>query len=83
MARTIDSGVEEAGDVMRGLSDAGIDMDDVGLSLEQRGIAGFQHSFQKVIDVLDAKRQRLGCSVRWTGPDGHYSGCWPPASSLR
>ena len=59
--RTIDSGVEEAGDVMRGLSDAGIDIDDVGLSLEQRGIAGFQYSFQKVIDVLDAKRQRLGC----------------------
>ena len=28
--------------------------------------------------VLDAKRQRLGRSVRWTGPDGHCSGCSPP-----
>jgi transaldolase len=58
LARTIDSGVEEADDLMRRLSDAGIDMDDVGLTLEHRGIAGFQYSFQKVLDVLDSKRQR-------------------------
>jgi len=30
--------------------------------LEHRGVAGFQHSFQQVIDVLEAKRHRLGCA---------------------
>jgi transaldolase len=61
LARTIDSGVEQASDLMQRLSDAGIDMDDVGLTLEHRGIAGFAYSLQKVLDGLDSKRQRLGC----------------------
>jgi hypothetical protein len=52
--------VDEAGDLIRRLSDADIDMDDVGLTLERRGIAGFQYSFQKVLDGLDSRRQRLG-----------------------
>jgi transaldolase len=60
VARTIDSGVAEAADLMRRLSEAGIDMEDVGRTLERRGVAGFQYSFQKVLDGLDARRQRLG-----------------------
>ena len=62
VARTVDAGVQEAGDLMGRLADAGIDMEEVGPVLERRGIAGFQHSFQKVIDMLEAKRQRLGCA---------------------
>src|SRR5690606_23387478 len=62
VARTIDAGVQEAGVLMGRLTDAGIDMEEVGSTLERRGIAGFQHSFQKVIDMLEAKRQRLGCA---------------------
>jgi len=62
VARTVDAGVQEAGDLMGRLADAGIDMEEVGPALERRGIAGFQHSFQKVIDMLEAKRQRLGCA---------------------
>ena len=55
LARTIDANVEEAADVMRGLAAAGIDMDDVGMSLEDEGLAAFEESFQGVLAALDAK----------------------------
>jgi transaldolase len=55
LARTIDTGVDEAADVMRRLATAGIDMDDVGLALETRGVASFHGSFQEVLAALDAK----------------------------
>ena len=41
LARTIDTGVEEAAEVMRRLAAVGIDMDDVGLTLEDNGVASF------------------------------------------
>ena len=47
---------------MRWLAEAGINLDDVGLRLENQGVAGFQHSFERAIAILDAKRQRLGCA---------------------
>lgn len=62
VSRTIDTGVQDARDVLRWLAGTGIDMDDVGLKLENQGVAGFERSFQRVIEVLDAKRQRLGCA---------------------
>ena len=62
LARTIDTDVLEARDVMRWLAEAGINLDDVGLRLENQGVAGFQHSFEQAIAILDAKRQRLGCA---------------------
>jgi transaldolase len=55
LARTIDTGVDEAADVMRRLATAGIDMDDVGLGLETRGVASFHRSFQAVLAALEAK----------------------------
>lgn len=60
LSRTIDTGVQDARDVMAWLAGTGIDMDDVGQTLENQGVAGFERSFRRVIDVLDAKRQRLG-----------------------
>ena len=39
LARTIDTGVDEAAEVSR-LVAVGIDMDDVGLTLEDRGVVG-------------------------------------------
>ena len=62
LARTIDTDVLEARDVMRWLAEAAINLDDVGLRLENQGVAGFQHSFERAIAILDAKRQRLGCA---------------------
>ncbi|MGH9229461.1 MAG: transaldolase [Acidimicrobiales bacterium] len=55
LARTIDTGVDEAADVMRRLATVGIDMDDVGLALEAQGVASFHTSFRRVLDALDAK----------------------------
>jgi transaldolase len=55
LARTIDTGVDEAADVMRRLATVGIDMDDVGLALETQGVASFHTSFQDVLAALDAK----------------------------
>src|SRR5665811_1979790 len=55
LARTIDSGVADADEVMRRLAAAGIDMDDVGLTLEDRGVAGFHESFQDMLAGLAAK----------------------------
>jgi transaldolase len=55
LARTVDTGVDEAADVMRRLATVGIDMDDVGLALEIQGVASFHGSFQKLLAALDAK----------------------------
>jgi transaldolase len=59
LARTIDTDVGEAREVMRRLEGVGIDMDAVGLTLEDHGVAGFHQSFQDVLGELDAKARRL------------------------
>ena len=68
---------------MRRLAAVGIDMDDVGLTLEDNGVAGFHESFQD-----DARRPRrqgppAQPALRWTGPDGRCSGWSPPPPSPR
>ena len=40
---------------MRRLAAAGIDMDDVGLTLEDKGVAGFHESCQDMLAGLTAK----------------------------
>jgi transaldolase len=55
VARTIDAGVGEAETVMRAVSKAGVDMDEVGHTLENEGIVAFQTSFAHVLGTLDAK----------------------------
>lgn len=62
VARTVDTGVAEAREVLRSIAEAGIDMDEVGVTLENRGVAAFQRSYQEALAILDAKRQRLGCA---------------------
>jgi transaldolase len=59
LARTIDTGVDQAAQVMRRLAAAGIDMDDVGLTLENNGVAGFHESFQHVLASLNTKAGQL------------------------
>ncbi|WP_442788777.1 transaldolase [Dactylosporangium sp. NBC_01737] len=59
LARTIDTDVDEAAEVMRRLPAAGVDMDDVGLTLEAQGIAGFHDASQRVLAALAAKAERL------------------------
>jgi transaldolase len=57
--RTIDTQVDEARDVMRDLEAIGVDMDDVGLTLEDEGVASFHESFRHVLGALEAKADQL------------------------
>ncbi|HKN39498.1 MAG TPA: transaldolase [Acidimicrobiia bacterium] len=59
LVRTVDTGVEEAAEVMRRLAATGVDMDDVGLTLEEQGVASFHASFQEVLAALDTKAAQL------------------------
>src|SRR5450756_916634 len=66
LARTIDTGVADADEVMRRLASAGIDMDDVGLTLEDKGVASFHKSFQDMLAGLAAKAPSgLDAEVGW------------------
>jgi transaldolase len=59
LARTIDADVDDAHLAMRELLAAGIDMDDVGLTLEGHGVAAFHQSFQDVLGALNVKARGL------------------------
>ena len=59
LARTVDTDVDEATEVMRRLAAVGIDMDDVGLTLEDNGVAGFHESFQHMLASLHGKARNL------------------------
>jgi transaldolase len=59
LARTIDLDVEEADDTMRRLAALGVDMDDVGLTLENQGVASFHESFRQLLAVLDGNASPL------------------------
>ena len=64
LARTIDADRDGAAAVLRRLAGVGIDMDDVGLTLEAAGVAGFHASFAGVLDALEAKARRLAAHHR-------------------
>jgi transaldolase len=59
LARTIDIGVSDGVEVMQRLAAAGVDMDDVGLTLEDQGIAGFNASVDQVFAELRGKARQL------------------------
>jgi transaldolase len=59
VARTIDREVDDAGAVLRALAEVGVDMDDVGRTLEDQGVASFHESFVHVLQALEAKAGRL------------------------
>jgi transaldolase len=59
LTRTIDVDIHEAGELMQRLDAAGIDMDSVGVTLEDSGVAAFSDSFQMMLGRLDAKADQL------------------------
>jgi transaldolase len=59
IARTIDRGVDHAEAVMDRLAEVGVDMDDVGRTLEDQGVAGFHQSFAHVLRALETKARQL------------------------
>jgi transaldolase len=59
IARTIDGGVAHAEAVMDRLAEVGVDMHDVGRTLEDQGVAGFHQSFDHVLHALETKARQL------------------------
>jgi transaldolase len=59
LARTIDQGADDAAEVMRRLASVGIDMADVGTTLEVAGVRSFHESFAEVFEVLEGKARQL------------------------
>jgi len=59
LAPTLDTGVDEAEEVMRRLAAVGIDMDEVGLTLEDEGVAGFHEAFQRMLAGLAGKVRQV------------------------
>jgi hypothetical protein len=55
-SRTIDADVEAAAAL---IAELGVDMDDVGCTLEREGVAAFGDSFAHVLATLEAKARRL------------------------
>ena len=60
--RTIDRDVDDAAAVLARLAHVGVDMDEVGLTLEDQGVASFHESFAHVLDILTTKARRLARS---------------------
>jgi transaldolase len=56
VARTIDSGVEEASAVLDHLREVGVNIADVASDLEKQGIEAFDKSFAEVLDRLTDKK---------------------------
>jgi len=59
IARTLDEGVADAGAVMDRLAEVGVDMDDVGRTLEDQGVGSFHQSFAHVLQALETKARQL------------------------
>ncbi len=58
--RSIDADPTAAEATLAALADVGIDLDDVGRTLEEQGVAAFAKSFDELIGALDAKAAELG-----------------------
>ena len=59
VSRTIDRDVDDAAAVLDRLTAVGVDMDDVGRTLEDQGVASFHESFAHVLDTLTTKARQL------------------------
>jgi transaldolase len=59
VARTLDRGIDEARAVLQRLAEVGVDMADVGRTLEDQGVASFHQSFVHVLQALEARARQL------------------------
>lgn len=55
VARTIDAHADDAAAVLDRVADLGVDLDDVGATLEEQGVAAFAQSYAEVLERLHAK----------------------------
>ena len=59
LARRVDVDVDQSDAVWSGLTDVGVDLDDVGDTLEREGVASFQKSFDELLGALESKAAEL------------------------
>ena len=59
LARRVDADLDQAQAAWRGLADVGIDLDDVGDTLEREGVSSFQKSFDELLATLETKATEL------------------------
>jgi transaldolase len=59
LARRVDADLDQAEAAWNGLTAVGIDLDDVGATLEREGVSSFQKSFDELLGALDAKAVEL------------------------
>ena len=61
---TVLEGIDEAERVMRELAEAGVDFDDVTLTLEREGVAAFSRSYHDALDSLGKKAREVKSAAR-------------------
>ena len=59
LARTVDQGVDEAEEIFERVAALGVDMEEVGLVLEEEGATAFVKSYDELIAALQAKAAEL------------------------
>jgi len=59
VALTLESGIDEAEEVFRRVADAGVDYEDVTVTLEREGVEKFSDSFAELLDGIRAKSGEL------------------------
>jgi len=59
VARTVDAGLPEARQTIAELQAVGIDLEDVGVRLQNDGVAAFATAFEKMLQELDTKARGL------------------------
>jgi transaldolase len=59
VALTLDTGIDDAKQVFERIAQAGVDYDDVVVTLEQEGVEKFADSFRELLDGVKAKRGEL------------------------
>jgi transaldolase len=59
VALTLERDLDEASSLLERLAEAGVDYDDVVVTLEQEGVQKFSDSFAELLDGVQAKRGEL------------------------
>ena len=59
LARRVDADLDQAEAAWTALGAVGVDVDDVGATLEREGVSSFQKSFDELLGALDAKATEL------------------------
>jgi transaldolase len=59
LVRRIDADVDVAEAAWKGLTDVGVNLDDVGAKLEREGVSSFQKSFDELLGALETKAEEL------------------------